>query len=263
MGLNGGYELMEDYRMHVQFADDKDYQIIQMAMKGLCTAIDHPSVKSTYEKVNSLPHQKQNHMMLDFSVLKEQPDIHHNLTFLQDHIACNHVISFTYQNAQKEISVRYAEPYAIVYKWYAWYLIAYDQKKKEDRIFKVKRMQNLIITSDIIQNRYIDVTSILETIFTQDHREYYDIRVWCKKDCSLLTEEYLNGDCIEQQDNGDYIMSYHLPKDEALWKGVLLGYAGEIEIVYPLEVRELFLKKCSDFIEDHEGDHTIVHNTIA
>lgn len=249
LGTNGGYELMEDYRMHVQLADDKDYHLIQTAMSGLCTAIHDPDIQKTYEKVNSLPHQHSHHVRLDFSVLKEQPHMNENLQFLQDHITSNSVISFLYCNAKKEESIKYVEPYAIVYKWYAWYLIAYDRHKKANRIYKVKRMQQLCTTHETIQARQADIPAILETIFLNDDREYYDIRVQCKKGCNLFMEEYINGEYVEEKENGDFIMAYHLPKDEALWKGVLLGYAGEIEIISPKEVRALFINICSEFVE--------------
>lgn len=251
MGTSGGYELMEDYRMHVQLADEHDYQIMQIALNGLHTAICNMDIQDTYEKVRSLPHPSQDQMILDFSVLQEQADINENLQFLQDHITSNSVISFTYQNAQKEVSVKQVDPYAIVYKWYAWYLLAYDRQKKENRIYKVKRMQELCMVPKQIQERQVDVPAILETIFSKDEREYYDIRVRCQKGCNLSMEEYIHGQCEEVNENGDYIMVYHLPKNEALWKGVPLGYAGEIEIITPKEVRELFVEKCRGFIKQN------------
>jgi len=37
-GVNGGYEIEEEYKMQVQIADRNDYQMIVAALKGLASA---------------------------------------------------------------------------------------------------------------------------------------------------------------------------------------------------------------------------------
>ena len=34
VGIDGGYEIDEQYKMHIQLADDQDYEIILSALKG-------------------------------------------------------------------------------------------------------------------------------------------------------------------------------------------------------------------------------------
>lgn len=72
VGIDGGYEIDEQYKMHIQLADDQDYEIILSALKGFNTAFENKKIEKTLNKVKLLNHVSQEHIILDFSVLKEK-----------------------------------------------------------------------------------------------------------------------------------------------------------------------------------------------
>lgn len=55
-------------------------------------------------------------------------------------------VAFAYRDVQGKATQRIVQPLAMSFKWYAWYLLAYDTIKEGLRTFKVSRVQDLAIT---------------------------------------------------------------------------------------------------------------------
>lgn len=72
-----------------------------------------------------------------------------------------------------------------------------------------------------------------------------------KKNSHIKAIEYLNAKLIAIKDNGDYVLSLHLPKDEELWKGTLLSFSNEIVILKPLEVKKELNKRAQEFLHSN------------
>ncbi|NDO67882.1 WYL domain-containing protein [Schaedlerella arabinosiphila] len=60
-----------------------------------------------------------------------------------------YVITFTYYNSELTVTEQTAEPLKLVFKSHAWYLIAYSRRRKEIRTYKMSRMRELVITSEL------------------------------------------------------------------------------------------------------------------
>ncbi len=69
----------------------------------------------------------------DFGVTKENAGVQSKNQLLEYAIDCKKYVSFEYCNVWKIIPV--VEPLAIHYKWYAWYLFAYSEDKKQYRTY--------------------------------------------------------------------------------------------------------------------------------
>ena len=250
VGIDGGYEIDEQYKMHIQLADDQDYEIILSALKGFNTAFENKKIEKTLNKVKLLNHVSQEHIILDFSVLKEKKSINKNLLLLERLILNQSVVEFDYTNSKNEFSQKKVDPIAIIYKWYSWYLVGFDRDKKDYRYYKIIRMENIKKTSGFNNHYHQDIYQIMKNEMN-DQREYCDIEILYKKNSRIKAVEYLNAKLISIKDNGDYVLSLHLPKDEELWKGTLLSFGNEIVILKPLEVKKELNKRAWEFLHSN------------
>jgi len=249
VGTDGGYEIDEQYKMNVQLADEQDYKIIISALKGFNSAFTNKKIERVLNKIKLLNHDSQEHIILDFSILKEKKPINKNLLLLEKLILNQNVVEFDYTNSKNEFSQRKVDPIAIIYKWYSWYLIGFDRDRKDYRYYKIIRMENIKKVSGF-NNHYQDIYQIMKNKMN-DQREYYNIEVLCKKNSHIKAIEYLNAKLIAIKDNGDYVLSLHLPKDEELWKGTLLSFSNEIVILKPLEVKKELNKRAQEFLHSN------------
>lgn len=250
VGTDGGYEIDEQYKMNVQLADEQDYKIIISALKGFNSAFTNKKIERVLNKIKLLNHDSQEHIILDFSILKEKKPINKNLLLLEKLILNQNVVEFDYTNSKNEFSQRKVDPIAIIYKWYSWYLIGFDRDRKDYRYYKIIRMENIKKVSGFNNHYQQDIYQIMKNKMN-DQREYYNIEVLCKKNSHIKAIEYLNAKLIAIKDNGDYVLSLHLPKDEELWKGTLLSFSNEIVILKPLEVKKELNKRAQEFLHSN------------
>jgi len=50
------------------------------------------------------------------------------------------------------------------------------------------------------------------------------------------------------EENGDYLLELRLPKDKTLWKGTLISFGEQIEVIEPKELKEELINKCNAFM---------------
>lgn len=245
IGVNGGYELLKEYRMAVQLADQQDYQILLTALSGLRTAFTNPEIEQTLEKLKSLAPDQSSPIRLDLGVVREQP-VNDLLLLLEQAIQERRVLQFTYTDANDHRTTRQVEPIAIVYQWYSWYLAAYDLDKSAERFFKLVRMQDLIMKEAKSMRDEHQVEETLQRM-QDDRRQYLTIRVQCDKDCQLKIAEFLHAKLITEGEAFD-VMEFTVPASETLWKGLLLSFGSQVKVIAPQEVIEELVEKSKGFI---------------
>lgn len=145
-GVNGGYEILSDYKIDHQLVSDDEYAYIATAINGLKTVTNNQMADNIYEKITAISKNRNTGMILDFSVLREGDE--KLLQMLQSAVKNKKVIKFSYTNNSGETRVHCVEPIAVIYKWYAWYMLAYNLAKQDYRTYKLVRMEDVSITED-------------------------------------------------------------------------------------------------------------------
>ena len=235
-GAAGGYEISDSFMLDKQLTTSDDYSYILTALQGLVSAISDPKAKSTLEKVSYMSNTNTNGIILDFSVLREGDDSAFQI--LQSAVLKKLAVSFTYTNNNNETHTHNVEPIAVIYKWYAWYLLAYSKVKNEYRIYKLIRMRNIKITDNPFTKEHEPAELILQKVDATDSRKYISILVKCKETIKARVIEYLNGVVIKEYSNGEYLMELTVVENEQFWFGSLLSFGDNVEILEPIEIRD-------------------------
>ncbi|MCH5254211.1 MAG: YafY family transcriptional regulator [Lachnospiraceae bacterium] len=235
-GAAGGYEISDSFMLDKQLTTSDDYSYILTALQGLVSAISDPKAKSILEKVSYMSNTNTNGIILDFSVLREGDDSAFQI--LQSAVLKKLAVSFTYTNNNNETHTHNVEPIAVIYKWYAWYLLAYSKVKNEYRIYKLIRMRNIKITDNPFTKEHEPAELILQKVDATDSRKYISILVKCKETIKARVMEYLNGVVIKEYSNGEYLMELTVVENEQFWFGSLLSFGDNVEILEPIEIRD-------------------------
>ncbi len=69
-GADGGYEIIDTFKMNTQPALGNDYVQIITALQGYVSAFDDKKINDTLEKIQSISTNQNSNVMLDFSVEK-------------------------------------------------------------------------------------------------------------------------------------------------------------------------------------------------
>lgn len=257
-GVTGGYEIAERFRLDHQFATSEDYVCILTALQGLVSATGEQKARHTLEKIASVSKPENSSILLDFSVLREGDTA--ALQALQSAIAGKRTVSFTYTNNDNETRTHSVEPVAVLYRWYAWYLLAYSRVKGDYRTYKLVRMSSLEITDTPFTKEHEPAALILEKNDGTDSRKYLNVLVRCRPAAVSRIKEYLNGTILHENpevppknttgeaDDGSVLMELAVVENEQLWLGTLLSLGDNVEVLAPEKVRRQLLESAEKIV---------------
>jgi predicted DNA-binding transcriptional regulator YafY len=242
-GANGGYSIMEGYKIDGQLINAEDQSSILTALKGFLTAYDNNRYHGVLEKLSSiLPNQKSQPIFLDFGASGENAETQSKLKNLEKVVSDKKAVQISYVNARGESSSRVVEPIALNYRWYAWYLLAFCQTKQDYRVFKVARIRQLETTGQSFSKEHGDPAVLLEQAFQGIGRRELPITLLCKAAVRVQVCEYLAGEIVKTLENGDFIMRLHVLEDERMWFAMLLSFGNNVTVLEPEELKNRLIE---------------------
>ena len=245
-GASGGYEISPQFRLDKQLVTSNDYSYILTALKGFISATNDLNASHTLEKISHIQKQSDMNIILDFSVLREGEQ--DTLQTLQTAIAKKCVVEFIYTNNNSETRPHRVEPIAVIYRWYAWYLLAYSKIKNDYRTYKLVRMSDLKITGIPFTETHDTPESILKKSDKTDCRQYTEVLVKCKETARSRVQEYLNGTTIHELPDGNLLLKLTVVENEQLWIGTLLSLGDDVKVIAPKTIRCRLVKAASKIV---------------
>ena len=247
-GANGGYSIMEGYKLDGHIINAEEQTSIITALKGFLSSYDNKRYNAVLEKISSvLPGTQSQHIFLDFGASGENSEIQAKLKTLEQAIKEKSVVQISYVNALGESSSRFIEPIALNYRWYAWYLLAFCQGKQEYRIFKLARISELQPTGAPFAKEHGDPADLLAQAFQGGERKESEITLLCKAETKVQICEYLDGQITETLENGDFIMRMNALEDERMWFAMLLSFGDKVTVLEPEELKIRLAKTAKIF----------------
>ena len=245
-GATGGYEIAEQYRLNQGFVSADDYSNIRTALQGLVSATGSSQAKQTLEKIVHASNPNDTGVILDFSVLQEGGQ--NTLQLLQSAIKEKRTVKFTYTNNNCETRTHNVEPVAVIYRWYAWYLLAYSKVKSDYRTYKLMRMSDLQLTDIPFTKEHDSTDKIFEMIDETDSRQYTEILLKCKASAKSRVMEYLKGTVTEELSGKDTLIKATVVENEHFWLGTLLSLGSNVEVISPEKIRRQLLTAAEEIV---------------
>ena len=251
LGSRGGYSIDPDYKIKNQFLKPEDFSLIVMALKSLNSAYENIRLESVLNKYRSFGGTNEPSVFLDYSVTKENGSVQSSNKILEEAISRSLQVQFDYRNSAGAVSRKTVCPLALRYKWYAWYLFAFDTAKKEYRTYKVARIKNPVMTEIRFQGH-----DGVEKRLLASEQEYLEtceaIEVWCSGGSADALEEYFPGEKKEKLEDGSWIMHLHVPPNEKLWQALLLSLGDQVKILEPTSYREQLIRTAISFLSNYD-----------
>ena len=249
-GVNGGYSIMEGYKVDGRLISEEEQASILTALKGFMSAYDNKKYNEVLEKISSvLPkQQKQQHIFLDFGASGENDELQKKLKLIEKAIIDKNSINISYVNALGEASHRLIEPLALNYRWYAWYVLAFCTVKQDYRIFKAARINQLENTKTVFSKEHGDPAILLEQAFKGGERKGFHIILLCKGCVKVQVCEYLGGTIAETHANGDFIMRVHAVEDERMWFAMLLSFGNKVKVLQPDQLKTRLMETAENIL---------------
>lgn len=242
-GINGGWGIMENYRLDKQVLSFEDMSSLIITLTGVNKSISNKNIDSIIQKITSLIPSDKNDLLrkqeeefaIDINSWVPVSQIEIKLfKEIQSAISDKFLINFYYDNLQNEVTNRTIEPMTLIFKGYAWYLFAYCRLKNDFRIFKLSRIQDL----KIINEHFIRKKETYESHvgFISDKTKLLEVELKFKPELKNKVSEYFRNFMSISAEDGSIYIKIKLPSDEWIY-GMILSYGDGVEVLSPAEIR--------------------------
>ena len=247
-GSSGGYEITDTFQMNNQLMSKEDFAYIATALQGLKTVTKDRQAAAILEKISTLSTQNDTGMILDFSVLREGDE--RLLQKLQSAVLNKQTLRIVYTNNGGETKTHHLEPIAVIYRWYAWYLLAYSREKKDYRTYKLVRMNEVQVTGEDFEKEHKSAESILSDSDNSLKTNMSTTRVLlhCTKGAVHRIKEYLHGKVIEALEDGSFLVELYVVESEHWWIGTLLSLGVGVMVLEPEHIRKRIVDSAKELL---------------
>lgn len=249
-GTNGGIGLAEGYRLDRNVLTDDELAAIVTSLRSMATPFNSGSNELLVEKINSIVpparteefQLKTSQILIDLSPWDRAGHLERKLRLLKEAIEQTILVTFSYSNANGEITARSVEPYTLVLKGRQWYLQAFCIMRGEFRLFKLIRMKEL---------QLLDETFVRRTLPPQEQAPE---RGWYSPDHAVpivlrfhpnkrhLAGEWFDMEEQHLQEDGSVIVNVLYPEDQWLY-GFILSFGPDVEVLEPPHLRHIILDR--------------------
>ena len=251
IGFDNGYRLLSSAFLPPLNLNLKEYLVLKLGLSSsvlskseifqrtsqqILTKVDfglNPQLK------NQLAHKSE-----PFKIdVKETSEINKQILWfkpLELAILNNKRIRLTYETLQNGETVREIEPYGLIFKKHAWYLVAFDRFREDYRIFRLSRIKKLSLLDG---NFGRDKSFSLEKYFEGSWEIYqgktidFKIRFWGKAARVIETGKRHPTEKIEKLKDGSVIYSAQAKGEDEILRWILT-FGEEAEILQPKSLKD-------------------------
>lgn len=256
-GVNGGYEILDTYVMDKQLVNHHDYKYIVSALKTMASAYENTKIQETIDKIEMLTKEKNAVIEMDLSVAHENTDTNEAISILEGAIEQKRVVTFWYTNNENVSHQIKVEPVGVIYKWYNWYLVGYSLEHDDYRMYKLVRMENIVVTEEKVSKEHSIEAAMKEK---GDSQQITKIRAIGKACIKVKCREYLKMEIAKEYDNGDFEFYIQVPETETFWYGVFLSFGNKVKVIEPPNIIDKIKQSCQDILEIYkETEDEYIH----
>ena len=241
-GVNGGFEIMPQFKLDRKVFSTADLSAILMGLSSLSGMMRGDELMGALAKVRSfIPagqakdiELKTNQVLIDLSPWTVNRTVQPSLERIKQAMQENRLLSFEYLNHDGTKTARAAEPYRIVLKNSQWYWQGYCYARNDFRLFKLSRMSNL----QVLAETFVPREHPKPQLDFSDAAAARQITITLRIHKSILERvlDYVASGDIKPDGADHYIVRYPLIENDYYY-GILLSFGDKCECLEPPHVR--------------------------
>lgn len=238
-GKGGGIRLLDHFVLNKSVLSEKEQVDILASLQSL-KALSVPDAAPVLRKLAALFDQPDTGWIdVDFSRWGSGAVDKEKFHLIKNAILCRTVMAFDYYSSYAEKTNRTVEPLKLVFKGQAWYLYGYCQLKKDNRIFKVSRMKDLVCMEEqFTRSKHVE----LDFGRTPDSSRMVKLVLKLAPHLAYRVYDEFDQSMISVNEDGSFIVEALYPEDEWVYSYVL-SYGPYAEVMEPEHIRGIIKEK--------------------
>ncbi len=253
VGVNGGYQLLENFRLEKGFLNKDEAGILFTFLKGLEGVTPYSEVKSIYNKFSSIDfHELDNNKL----IVKLNPA--YNTSKFKDHLSLlskardkQLKLKLTYYDVNFDITTRIICPYSLLLLSATWYIYAYCDLRTDFRMFKINRIADCELLDEPFEIKEIPKQLPWETD-TDSAKKSEEIILEIDRDLQSILPDYFEpSNCKVFEDK----IIVHLNFAIGEWVySLIMGLVPHVKIIKPDSLRRGFVERLKKSIRHNSPE---------
>lgn len=252
-GRNGGIQFLDDYVLDKSFFSDCEKLEILSSLQSM-SAVQYPEIDTVLKKLGAIFQIGLTDWIdVDFSRWGSVAESE-NRVFRQvkQAILENRETTFDYHNSSGDNGKRNVYPYKLVYKDRAWYLYAFCLLRNENRLFRLSRIKNLLLTEVIFERKKDNCQYHSVFPMPEEIGNLVDLELEFTLDVGYRLFDTLDDTAIIKHENG-YTVKLTLPENDWLY-GFLMSFGDKVTVIQPESIRQALEAKHEAARAHHKGE---------
>ncbi len=243
-GVEGGYGLVESFRLDRTFFKEGEFLALFSALKGINSAIKDRSIETVLLKLKALSgktgavKEKAEELPLILYVpipWGMESDRSGLIETVRTAIERRRVISFTYTKTDSRAARRRVEPLTVVLQAGVWYLYAWDIARKDYRFFRFSRISDMEMGKTAFIRRAGCRPYPWETGWPEEPP--VEVRLKFRPEAAQKARDAFAWASPEKLQDGSILFTLRMPYGDWV-EGQILSFGPQVEVVEPSWIRD-------------------------
>ncbi|QNK57793.1 YafY family protein [Paenibacillus sp. PAMC21692] len=258
-GMEGGYEIMDSFRLDRQLLSFDELTALSAALRGLesTRAYDRSNMDRLLGKVGAMVAQAEqgragegDRIQIDFTPWKNSEEDQSRYDTLRQAVNDRKLLTFKYTSRKGEEQERVVEPMALVLKTYSWYLHGYCRLRGDYRIFKLSRIRELHVQADTFVRRAESLAQLNDRWAAPERREGIPVTLQFQASATVSVMDRFDEQDIERLPDGRLIVRTTYPNENWLI-GMVLHYRTDAMVLEPASIAAKVRQAALDIAEQY------------
>lgn len=257
-GKDGGFSVMENYRIDRQVLTVKEMCSLIAALRGVCRAVADPEINGAVEKIQSLLPSGERlstpggqTVLIDVSPWYAWRSEEGKTRLLQKAIDRGRLVSFVYTNAKGESAARTVEPMTIVLKEHTRYLYGYCRLREDYRFFRLSRLTDLELCEETFVRRPVEMDEHAWH-FWESEGPSVEVILRLDPHARVRVLDSFEPEQIVPDAAGRLLVRGRF-SDRDWLLGMILSFGNLVEILSPQDLRTMVMEKALAILQIYEG----------
>lgn len=246
-GYDGGYGLVEGYKMDKHLMNSEEMSIAISVLKGMENAISNSSIRNLIDKFECLSKKSDTseRIQVDLTPWGISNCEKKKLALLNEALQNNLVVKIAYIDRAGHTSERLIEPLMLGLKMSVWYIYSYCRERKDFRLFKVTRIQRISLEGTKFIRKTFDSSLVFADQSTQ---QTVHLKLRFENSVYNRVFDYFETEQMTFQSDGHILVEVDYPEDEWVYS-TLLGFGAQVEVLEPTHIREIIYERAKEIVD--------------
>lgn len=253
-GRGGGIMIGEDFKLHAQYLDQEELQLLTSALDTLPLRQSATKLKSKLSTLSKTQASSSGYASESFVVDKSNWGNHEKLQnkmeAMVNALTRHKVLQITYHDRAGKRTDRMIEPYVMVYGEGMWYVYAWCCLRKQMRMFRLSRITHILPTEREFRPRTYDTTWDLRP--PVQHEEI-SVVLRVGEQARYDVEEWLGVEAVHPSERGGWIAQGIVQNSDATVNKIL-SFRDDCEVLSPPELRKKIARVCEQIASRYRNE---------